>query len=312
MSIQLLRDIANSEKFDNQFEIKLFRQELLIEWLSQYTVSFYLSYIHSFIAKNPDIKVQDFWKIIFIKSSLNRLKELWLAQTTMIHYYNVLNKYCKFLLLMKVIEYNPITDIKKPRKPKKIPESLTEDKIDIIFNHLSSDIKCDSRDDFTKMRWYMIIYILLNSWIRRKELLNLTFDCIEWNKLFIKDWKWMKDRIVIVNNKTKNIINEWKNFLSKFSNNLKYVIPLDCKWQNKYTSDWLSWYFRRLSNVLWFKIYPHLLRHTYASLSILNWINIFTLKSQLWHSSLNTTQLYLSLTSDTMQKEIEDKFNFDY
>ncbi len=51
--------------------------------------------------------------------------------------------------------------------------------------------------------------------------------------------------------------------------------------------------FHHISRKMGKNIYPHLLRHTYASHCILKGVDIYTLQKQMGHSDITTTSIYL-------------------
>jgi len=56
------------------------------------------------------------------------------------------------------------------------------------------------------------------------------------------------------------------------------------------------------------KLYPHLLRHTFATQSIAKGANVFTVKEIMGHKSLQTTMKYTHLTIEDM-KVAHNKFS---
>jgi len=63
--------------------------------------------------------------------------------------------------------------------------------------------------------------------------------------------------------------------------------------------------FKRVSKELGIHVSPHMLRHTYATNCISQGINIHTLQSQMGHSDIRTTSLYLSMNSEQNYLEIQ-------
>ena len=54
-----------------------------------------------------------------------------------------------------------------------------------------------------------------------------------------------------------------------------------------------------------FTVHPHTLRHTHATLLLDSGVNLETVREQLGHASLATTQIYLHLSLNARKKEME-------
>jgi site-specific recombinase XerD len=53
------------------------------------------------------------------------------------------------------------------------------------------------------------------------------------------------------------------------------------------------------------RIWPHKLRHTYATLLLKHWAWLFYIQQLLWHSSIETTQRYLTCYDNDLKKTVE-------
>jgi integrase/recombinase XerD len=56
------------------------------------------------------------------------------------------------------------------------------------------------------------------------------------------------------------------------------------------------------------EVTPHVLRHTFAALSIQKGMNLPALKKVLGHDRLTTTEIYLNVTDRHIQEEYEQKW----
>lgn len=61
--------------------------------------------------------------------------------------------------------------------------------------------------------------------------------------------------------------------------------------------------FRKVSRDIGFNVYPHLLRHTAASMMLRRGMPITALQKLLGHNSIVTTMIYLTLTNDDLREE---------
>jgi site-specific recombinase XerD len=71
----------------------------------------------------------------------------------------------------------------------------------------------------------------------------------------------------------------------------------------KLTPSGISVLFQTLRKVSGISVYPHMLRHDYASNCLRAWVDIYTTASQMGHSRISTTELYLCMNDeDKLQK----------
>ncbi len=158
---------------------------------------------------------------------------------------------------------------------------------------------------------YTIIGALAFTGLRLAECLNLNVD--DWDKhkkqLFIKNGKFGKDRLILLDSSVNSKINEYVNKRSYFTA-ISMSNPLFINRNNKRVdASSFRYFFNKLLNRLKIKNKDfggrtpvvHSLRHTFAVKNILKWLktgeNINNmlpfLSTYLGHKSLSSTQIYL-------------------
>jgi site-specific recombinase XerD len=141
---------------------------------------------------------------------------------------------------------------------------------------------------------------LLNTWVRRSELVNIKKENINTNYIKIINWKWQKDRIVYITKKFNKEISEY----IKLQNVNENLLFCTLKW-SKLNENEVNKIIKQIQKWTNIKLNPHLFRHTYASLCIKKWINIYTLQQQMWHTDLKTTSIYLYMNNKENWEEIQ-------
>ena len=190
---------------------------------------------------------------------------------------------------------------------KKVKYYLQDNEIQRIINLYNRKIE-RSKDPFTYLRNKVIFLILLTSGLRCNECLNLKINDVDLkNKtILIRNTKTYKERLVPIN---QNILEEIKKYLEIRSLNNKWdtdsLFFSDKNKIYKYDSFRRSLY--RIAIKLKInknhKLFPHNLRHKFAS----DWIkynsNMFKLKIILGHSSIKTTEIYVNISDADICEE---------
>jgi len=189
---------------------------------------------------------------------------------------------------------------------KKIKEHivLTEDEINLL------------REGLYKQQYLrgLMFDILFEGGIRRTELTNIALNHFKW-----KEWldnpedfctlkiygKRNKIRQVIINPETAKKIFEI--YADKFPGvPAEEVYTKEIKLFN-FNAWHVWWYINYVSKkVLGRKIYPHLLRHTRATLLQKRGMKIEDIKNYLGHDSLRTTEIYLHTTQEESLNRIKE------
>lgn len=202
---------------------------------------------------------------------------------------STLNK--KIKLVKRLFIYNDIkTDImtvKTLREKKKTVDSLTHDEIKLLFNYL------DDLDD-TVGNNYMyktLYYFLLDSGCRIDESLKIKKENISFDQkvILLQETKFSKERFIDFSNKTKPMLKK----CFELSKGEYLFWNISKNRQLNYDSD-IQYFYRKIRKETGLiKLTSHRLRHTFASLSIQNGMNLLTLKEILGHENIRTTGRYL-------------------
>ena len=112
---------------------------------------------------------------------------------TKAHYLTVFNSFYKYLVFMDKIENNPCDGIKAPKLEKKLPNYLTSEEIDKLFN-----IRLTKPIDYRNKAMLEIIYA---TGARISEITSLELKQINFEECIIRvTGKGKKDRIIPIGN----------------------------------------------------------------------------------------------------------------
>lgn len=180
-----------------------------------------------------------------------------------------------------VVEHNPADLVPFRKKKKKIPSYLEEDEILSLGN-------------IDNIRDMVAIFTLYGCGLRISELENLKVQNIskDFIKVYGKGKKW---RVVPIPTGLKEIIDFYlKNVRPRYVKDTDEGFFLLNKFGKKLSSRYIRFIVKRYGFLKTGKnIWPHLLRHSYATHLLKNKTDIRIIQELLGHSSINTTQKYV-------------------
>jgi len=226
-----------------------------------------------------------------IRSYLAYLYNEKLAKSSIIRKFSVLRSFYKFAVLNSFVETNPISAMSTPKREKKIPEFLTEQDMEKLFD--MPDISLRDR---------AMLELLYSSGLRIEELATLNLNDIDLLYGTVKVFgKGSSERIVPIGNKCAVAI---KNYLDQ-RNFSKFTGPLFLNKDNKRLTS------RGARKILhnWFvkagffkKVSPHTIRHSFATHLLDRGCDIKSVQQMLGHKNLATTQIYTHVTLESLRK----------
>ena len=270
-------------------------------WLK--TFRCYLRYIRTFDLflrnKGKNLEHPELVDYSDVESFVQHLREKWCCANTCNSYLFWIKSFFKFCYFhdIKSLDYLKIIFAKKEKV--KVEACCEED-----IRKLITSIKATNYKDKTlQARDLAIIYILIGTWLRVSELCNLKIEDF-WENLTIYG-KWGKIRYVPCEEwcyrhilhylKIRNIRSEYV-FTSHASNKTWDKLTRNAVWNILSKVAKNAWIWR---------IWPHKLRHTYATLLLKHWAWLFYIQQLLWHSSIETTQRYLTCYDNDLKKTVE-------
>lgn len=201
-----------------------------------------------------------------------------------------LRGFYKYLYRQKIILTSPMSLIKAPKTPERLPVFIEEQKLDHL---LDSGEFFDAT--FSSVRDKMVIEVLFGTGMRLAELLGLKETDIDFYQEAVKVLgKRKKERIIPV---TKQLINQLKEYielksLQKFNNKTDDLFVT-----NKGTAVYPVFIYKIVKSYLTYistqdKKSPHVLRHSYATSLLNRGADLNAIKELLGHASLAATQVY--------------------
>ena len=217
-----------------------------------------------------------------------------LSGRTIKTYASALKTFLKFCFNKGYINTDLSLKIKMPKYHKKIISILSTKEISLLINSFNKDTYIGSRD-------LLIIAFMLESGLRLSEVVNISVCDVDYdNSVIVVHGKGQKDRIVPLTNFTSSCLfsylDNYKKYFSKIISNNEML--LKCLDGTDISKNTISLIFRRLRKSSCIEnLHPHLLRHTFATMFLLNGGDIANLQIILGHTTLNMVLNYLHIAN---------------
>lgn len=208
---------------------------------------------------------------------------------------SALRGFYKFLMLEKIIEKNPTTNLELPRRNRSLPKFLSVDEIELLIS--------SAGDTRHAMRLHAMLELLYASGLRVSELCELQCTAILGNKLLIHG-KGAKERIVPMHDGAVRALNRWMQL--RGDNPSKYVFPT-CSKTGHITRDGFFKILKKcamLSGIEPDRVSPHVLRHSFASHMLAGGANLRVIQTMLGHEDISTTQIYTHVLPEHLRETV--------
>lgn len=206
-----------------------------------------------------------------------------------------LKNYYEYLEYKHLIEYNPLKDLNRPKKEKRLPNFINNNDYEEIIK------KSLERTDFIGCRNTLLLELLYSSGIRISEALNIKIKDINMSDKSIRILgKGSKMRIVYFGEYAKEYLEE---YLKVRNSSLEYLFLN--KNNTLLTRRGAEYIISNLvkTSLLKKKVTPHTFRHSYATEMLNNGADIRSVQELLGHSSLSTTGIYTHVTNEVVRRE---------
>ena len=233
-----------------------------------------------------------------IKKYLNKLFERDNKSYTISRKISSLKSFYKYLNLKGIMNYNPMSNIKYPKKEKLLPKFIQ-------YNELEELLKV-SKDGQFGDRNNLIIELLYDTGVRVSELVNIKLSDIDFDNKKIRIMgKGSYERFAFFGENGYIALKKYINGLriqlldNKQSDYLilnKNGVKITPRGVAKIIDGLIE------NTSIKLKISPHTLRHTFATHLLDNGCDIRSVQEMLGHKNINSTQVYTHVTSERLKE----------
>lgn len=232
-----------------------------------------------------------------IKKYLNYLYDKSYNKNTISRKLSGVRSFYNYLYNHDIIKTNYFTDVHNPKKIRSLPHYLKTSEIDKVLDNTNEITLYGERNK-------LIVELLYVTGLRVSELVNIKLkDIDKYNKSIKILGKGSKERIVYYEDNCSKLLDKYLNNTRKEldKNNSEYLLL------NKFGNKLSTRMIRNILNNLTIgtsieQIYPHMIRHTFATTMLNNGADLMTVKELLGHESINTTSIYTHVTNEQIRK----------
>ena len=274
------------------------------------TIENYSLWVNRFIDYVWDIDASEI-KMMHIQDFRTYLIKQGLSPKTVNYHAVGLRSFFKFMLRNDVETLSPEKiDLAKipPRRVSYLSEQQVQDILDAPSIFEKNPLKI--------LRDKAVLATLYGTWLRVTELITLkTKDIRLSENQFSVVWKGSKLRSVFLTQDAKEKLKKY--ILSRSDDSEFLFISLS---PNSYgqplSRNSVESLVKKYAELVWIteKVTPHTLRHSFATSLLRRWADIRSVQALLWHSSIQTTQIYTHVDDKYLQKVhdlLDKKPDFD-
>lgn len=215
-----------------------------------------------------------------------------------VNYHKYLKKFFNWCVLHKYMKKNPILEIKKPKKPQRLPRRLTtEEAQKILYTAFSHSW----RYEYERSRNHAIVATLLYAGLRRNELLNLELIDINLDAgtLLVRHGKGNKDRYVPIHHKLKYILKRYLNDRKATKKESMHLF-VGARSNQPLTESAIKGIFHTLRKATGIYFTPHQLRHTFGSVAVEQNVALPKVQQIMGHADIQSTMIYVKMSAKAL------------
>ena len=171
----------------------------------------------------------------------------------------------------------------------------------------------------SQVRWYpwryqseavrneTILYVFVYTGLRLQELLDLELMDIslEAREIMVRQGKGQKDRVVPIHPRLASVLRRYVAQLRSRGHSSPYLFT-GVQSMKPLSGKDVRIICQKLSHASGCYFTPHMLRHTFGRLAVEAGMDIFKIKEIMGHSSIATTQGYLSVSTENLKLSMLD------
>lgn len=195
----------------------------------------------------------------------------------------------RFLLTEGLIQFNPAAEVQAPKAKRKLPNTLDVDKVKRLVEIQG--------DDPLTVRDRAILELFYSSGLRLSELLNLDLTDVDQQEGLVQvTGKGNKTRRIPIGRYAVQALKQWMQVRLEMVKDDETAVFVNQRGQRlaartvqKRLKDWA------LKQGIDVRVYPHLLRHSFASHVLESSQDLRAVQELLGHADISTTQIYTHL-----------------
>jgi len=234
-----------------------------------------------------------------LRDYLSHLMEKGIVKASIARKLSAIRSFYRYLLREEMVTTNPVASTSSPKLDKRLPSFLTPEEIVRLLQAPDLSTAQGLRDR-------ALIELLYASGLRVSELVSLDIEQVNFDTYEIRVWgKGSKERVVLMGQPAAEAL---RTYLSQGRPKLMGDKRIRALFINRYGRRLIE---RRVQRLLQKyaslaginkRVYPHLLRHTFATHLLDGGAGLRVVQELLGHASLSSTQIYTHVTKSQAKK----------
>ncbi len=278
-----------------------YESEKRLDGYSHHTLKAYSIQIKLLIEEFGDIEISEI-ELTGLKKYLS--KQTQLKPASLGHRIRFTKSFFRFLHEEALIQLNPAARLREPKQGMRIPKALSEENVEMLRIAASLPVE------------QVIVELIFSTGCRVGEVYRLDRKDINWDaRSAVVLGKGNKEREVYFNMRAEIWL---KKYLQSRTDNDPALIVTERKFLDEETNerkphrmsiDQIRWVLKRIAKRAQIdsNVYPHKLRHSYATHLLNNGAPMEAIQEFLGHQKIEVTKLYAMLSSER-KREIYRKY----
>ncbi|ETT73189.1 MULTISPECIES: tyrosine-type recombinase/integrase [Bacillus] len=280
------------KKISDEEAYEKFFKDCYLRNLRPATIGYYKNEFHG--AKKIINKQLVEWEQKDVEGLILKSKQL-MKVTTINTRLRALRSFYNFLDKNKLIDKNPMKNIKLLRDRQKTIETLDNQEIEKLIKTIRK------QKTFVGFRDEVILLVFLDTGVRLSELVGINVEDVRHNKLIIRRTKNLFERTVYLSDTTQERLESYIKVRGEVATN-KLFISQDNKELNPHSIQTRLTKYGKEAKISK-RVSPHTFRHTMAKRMIVSGLDAFSLMHLLGHTDITVTKRYVNLWGQDLEQK---------
>jgi len=239
-----------------------------------------------------------------LQTYLGVLRDCGLSARSTAHALVVIRNYFKFLVGEEYRADDPAALIELPKLARFLPDTLSEDEVNSLLRQPEEEKALGLRDR-------AMLELLYASGLRVSELCGLTLNDLDRERQTLRvRGKGDKERVVPVGDSAAEALKRYLEEVRPGLDKTRRATRLFLNRWGRGLSRQSVWNLLKRSALqagIHKRIYPHILRHSFASHLLAGGADLRHIQVMLGHADITTTQIYTHVDKSRLRREYDDK-----
>ncbi|MDY0943430.1 tyrosine-type recombinase/integrase [Priestia megaterium] len=207
-----------------------------------------------------------------------------------------LRSFYNFLCKNKLIDKNPMQNIKLLRDRQKNIQTLDNKEIELLIKTIRQ------QQTFVSFRDEVMLLVFLDTGIRLSELVGIEVEDVTGNKIIIRKTKNLFERTVYLSEVTQEQLRRYIQIRGHIEGTKRLFISQDNLELHSHSIQKRFTKYGNEANINK-RVSPHTFRHTMAKRMILAGVDAFSLMHLLGHSDITVTKRYVNIWGEDLESK---------